>query len=84
MAEAVSVIRTFGPGFLVLSAGFDFMDTDPAPLGGGAFRVGVSGLDSVARMVADMALPTVIVQEGGYDVERLGGYVVRLLAKFAR
>jgi acetoin utilization deacetylase AcuC-like enzyme len=55
------------------------MEGDPAPLADGSFRVGVNGLDSVARMVAGLALPTVIIQEGGYNVERLGGYVVRLL-----
>ncbi len=55
------------------------MEGDPVPLAGGAFRVGVSGLDSVVRMVADLNLPTVIIQEGGYNIERLGAYVVRLL-----
>jgi acetoin utilization deacetylase AcuC-like enzyme len=28
-------------------------------------------------------LPTVIVQEGGYDVDRLGNYVVGFLKEFA-
>lgn len=79
LAEAAAVIREFAPGFLVLSAGFDFMEDDPAPLAGGSFRVGMSGLDAVARLVGNFGLPTVIVQEGGYNVERLGGYVVRLL-----
>jgi acetoin utilization deacetylase AcuC-like enzyme len=79
LAEAVAVIQKFAPGFLVLSAGFDFMEGDPAPLADGAFQVGASGLDSVARMVANLGLPTVIIQEGGYNVERLGRYVVRLL-----
>ena len=80
LAEAVSVVREFVPGFLVLSAGFDFMEGDPVPLAGGSFRVGESGLGSIARMVADLGLPTVIIQEGGYNIERLGGYAVRLLA----
>ena len=43
LAEAISVIESFRPSFLVLSAGFDFMETDPAPLAGGAFKVGSSG-----------------------------------------
>jgi acetoin utilization deacetylase AcuC-like enzyme len=79
LAEAVGVIQKFAPGFLVLSAGFDFMEGDPAPLADGAFQVGVRGLDAVAQMVANLGLPTVIIQEGGYNVKRLGGYVVRLL-----
>ena len=79
LGEAVAVVREFKPGFLVLSAGFDFMEDDPVPLGGGSFRMGPSGLDSVASMVASLNLPTVIVQEGGYNMERLGWYVVRFL-----
>lgn len=37
-------IREFKAGFLILSAGFDFMETDPAPQADGAFRVEVSGV----------------------------------------
>lgn len=84
LGEAVAVIREFKPGFLVLSAGFDFMESDPVPLNGGSFRVGPSGLDSVARIIAGLSLPTVIIQEGGYDVERLGLYVARLLTGLIR
>jgi acetoin utilization deacetylase AcuC-like enzyme len=82
LAEAATVIRQFGPSYLVLSAGFDFMDSDPAPLAKGAFQIDMSALSSIARTTADLHLPTVIVQEGGYDVERLGSYVVRFLKEF--
>ena len=84
MAEAIAIVREFKPAFLVLSAGFDFMESDPVPLAGGAFQVGATGLMKVARMASDLALPTVIIQEGGYDVERLGGYVTRFLTEFVR
>jgi acetoin utilization deacetylase AcuC-like enzyme len=79
MAEATEVVRDFAPGFLILSAGFDFMEGDPAALAGGSFQVGLNGLDSIAERISGLALPTVVIQEGGYDVERLGGYVVRFL-----
>lgn len=84
LSEAVTAIKEFNLGFLVLSAGFDFMENDPAPLSGGSFRIGTSGLDSVARIVASLNLPTVIIQEGGYNVQLLGSYVVRLLTGFIR
>ena len=79
LGEAVAAVKEFRPGFLVLSAGFDLMENDPVPLGGGSFRIGLSGLDSIARMIAGLTLPTVIIQEGGYNIERLGLYAVRLL-----
>jgi acetoin utilization deacetylase AcuC-like enzyme len=42
--EALSVIRAFAPTYLLLSLGFDIMDGDPIPLGGG-FRVGTTCLE---------------------------------------
>ncbi len=81
LEEAVNAIAAFSPAYLILSAGFDFMADDPVPLGGG-FRVGQDGLITTARRIAKLGLPTVIVQEGGYHVEKLGGYVVSFLQNF--
>lgn len=78
---AATTIASFDPAYLVLSAGFDFMEGDPVPLGGG-FRVGRSGLLAAARRISILGLPTVIVQEGGYNVENLGGYVAAFLREF--
>jgi acetoin utilization deacetylase AcuC-like enzyme len=80
--EATAAIASFDPAYLILSAGFDFMEGDPVPLGGG-FRVGRSGLLAAARRIASLRVPTVIVQEGGYDVEKIGGHVVAFLQEFA-
>jgi len=82
LEEAVVSITSFDPAYLVLSAGFDFMEGDPVPVGGG-FRVGRKGLVASARRIASLRLPTVIVQEGGYNVEKLGGYVAAFLQEFA-
>lgn len=79
--EALTAIASFDPAFLVVSAGFDFMEDDPVPLGGG-FRVGQSGLIAAARRIASLRRPTAIVQEGGYRVDKLGGYVVTFLQNF--
>jgi acetoin utilization deacetylase AcuC-like enzyme len=82
LEEAAGSITAFDAAYLVLSAGFDFMEGDPVPVSGG-FRVGRSGLVASAGRIASPGLPTVIVQEGGYNVERLGGYVVAFLQEFA-
>lgn len=82
LEEAVATVAAFGPAYLVLSAGFDFMQGDPVALGGG-FRVGQHGLVAAARRIAELRLPTVIIQEGGYDVKKLGEYVVTFLQSFA-
>jgi acetoin utilization deacetylase AcuC-like enzyme len=79
--EALSVIRAFAPTYLLLSLGFDIMDGDPIPLGGG-FRVGTTCLEEIARRIAKARLPTIILQEGGYNISRLGEYAVTFLQQF--
>ena len=79
---ALRAVRDFAPKYLVLSAGFDLMAGDPVPRGGG-FRITVKGLRQIADRVAGLGLPTVIVQEGGYNLERLGEYAVTLLRAFS-
>ena len=80
--ESSGVHHLIDPAFLVLSAGFDFMEGDPVPVGGG-FCIGHDGLVASARRIASLQLPTVIVQEGGYNVWKLGGYVATFLQEFA-
>jgi len=78
---ALAAVRDFAPKYLVLSAGFDLMLSDPVPRGGG-FRITMDGLRQIAERAAGLGLPTVIVQEGGYNLERLGKYAVTLLRAF--
>jgi acetoin utilization deacetylase AcuC-like enzyme len=76
---ALSVIRTFAPDCLVLSAGFDTIDGDPV----GCFKVTRQGFLEVGRRIAGLGLPTLIVQEGGYLLERLAADAIALLQTFA-
>jgi acetoin utilization deacetylase AcuC-like enzyme len=76
--EALAVIREFAPGFLVLSAGMDIFDGDPL----GAFRITREGIREIGKRVAGSNLPTVVIMEGGYANDALGGNVVALLENF--
>lgn len=67
LADALAAIRRYRPRYLVLSLGFDIMKGDPT----GAFAVSTSGLKRIAEGIAGLALPTLIVQEGGYAVRNL-------------
>lgn len=67
LADALAAIRRYRPRYLVLSLGFDIMKGDPT----GAFAVSTSGLKRIAEAIAGLALPTLIVQEGGYAVRNL-------------
>lgn len=66
------------PDALVLALGVDAAEGDPeSPL-----RVTARGFRSAGQLVGALGLPTVIVQEGGYDLPRLGGLVLEFLLGF--
>ena len=60
-------IRRFRPAFLVVSLGFDTMKGDPT----GAFSLGATNLRAMARLLGELGLPTLVVQEGGYSLRNL-------------
>ncbi|WP_148864530.1 histone deacetylase family protein [Marinobacter fonticola] len=65
--EAMTAIRLFQPDVLVLSLGFDIYKDDPQA------KVSVSseGFAALGKRVADANLPTLVVQEGGYELKAL-------------
>jgi len=65
--DALRAILRFAPDYLVVSLGFDIMKGDPT----GSFAISTAGLKSIAERIARLALPTLIVQEGGYAVRNL-------------
>jgi len=79
--EALAAVREFGPGALVVSAGFDITAGDPA----GGFSLTASGLGEIGRRIARLqpeGLPTLIVQEGGYRLETLRQNALAFLSAF--
>ncbi len=78
LAEAVDAIDRFGPSLLVVSLGVDTYFNDPiSDLG-----VTQDGFEASGALVAALDLPTVIVQEGGYDLDTIGENVRRWLTGF--
>jgi acetoin utilization deacetylase AcuC-like enzyme len=78
--EALAAVRSFAPGALVVSVGFDITFGDPE----GGFEVTLDGLAEVGRRIAVLRLPVVLVQEGGYVVETLGTKAKTFLSAFQR
>lgn len=75
---ALTLIRGFKPSCLVLSAGMDIYAEDPL----GTIKVSTLGIGGIAQRIASLDLPTVIVMEGGYANEALGGNILALLKEF--
>ena len=77
-AQALGAITTFGATLLVLSFGADTWEGDPIS----HFALRTPDYATLARDIAGLGLPTVIVMEGGYAVDALGANVASLLSGF--
>ncbi|NJR77673.1 histone deacetylase family protein [Sphingomonas corticis] len=75
-ATALDAIARFGAGLLVVSFGADTWEGDPIS----HFALTTADYAVLARDIAALALPTVVVMEGGYAVEALGANVASFLS----
>lgn len=73
--EVLPALRSFRPGLLLLSAGFDAHEDDPLA----DMRLTEKSYAAMTEMVRDMA-PMVSVLEGGYDLDALARSVEEHLA----
>ena len=77
-ATALDAISAFGATLLVVSFGADTWEGDPIA----HFALRTADYRVLARDIAGLGLPTVVVMEGGYAVEALGANVASLLEGF--
>jgi acetoin utilization deacetylase AcuC-like enzyme len=75
----LAVIGRFGAEALVLSLGFDASEHEPLNY----LAVSEDGFARAAERIAGLRLPAAIVQEGGYNVDRLGRLLERFLTAYA-
>ncbi len=76
--RACSAIAAFDPAFLIVAAGFDTHETDPI----GGFKLHTTDYTDIARRIAALHRPTLICQEGGYNLDVLGDCVHTFLHAF--
>lgn len=67
VAEGMGAIRQYDPRALVVSLGFDAYKGDPSA----ELAVSTEGFREAGRLIGACAAPVVLVQEGGYVVEKL-------------
>lgn len=76
--EALGWIAKASPELLIVSFGADTHEADPIS----HFRLKTSDYNLMARKVAALNFPTVVLMEGGYAIEALGQNVRALLSGF--
>ena len=79
LATALDVVAKYRPLFLVVSFGTDTHEADPI----GGFKLPTAYFAEMGAAVRQLALPTVIVQEGGYNREVIGECVAGFLGPLA-
>lgn len=72
---ALQRISDFAPTHLVLAAGLDIAIDDPFK----AFAIRTEDFAQIGARIAQLRLPTVVVQEGGYPSDSLGDNLASLL-----
>ena len=76
LETACEAIARFDPATVVVSLGFDALATDPI----GSFRLQPPDFTPLAQRIAQLGRPLLVVQEGGYDVPRLGACALAFFA----
>ncbi len=80
LEAAMDTLAGFSPEALVVSLGVDTYEGDPIS----AFKLATRHFPVLGRRLAELKVPTVFVQEGGYAVEDLGTNVAGVLEGFLR
>ncbi len=73
--DALAVVSKFKPEALVVSLGLDIAKADPT----GTWSLTTQGLAEVGRRIGSLKVPTLMVQEGGYNIRFLGRNATALL-----
>ncbi|ARP78141.1 histone deacetylase family protein [Bordetella genomosp. 6] len=73
-------VLEFKPDVVVVALGLDTYEGDPL----NAFRITTPGFARIGQAIAGMALPTVLVQEGGYLSDELGENLATFLDGFCQ
>lgn len=75
VTHVVEAVRAFRPNALVLALGVDAAAVDPeSPL-----EVTPAGFRHAGELIGGLGLPTIVVQEGGYDLAAIGELVLATL-----
>lgn len=78
VTDLATEVQRWGAGALVVSLGVDGAAVDP----NSPFEITPGGYAAIGEVLGGLALPTVLVQEGGYVLDTLGDLVLASLRGF--
>lgn len=75
LAQVIEAVARFRPAFLIIALGTDAHEADPI----GGMKLTTPFFEEMGSQFRQLQLPTLIVQEGGYNLDVVGDCVVRFL-----
>lgn len=79
LEKALTRIRSYQPGALVVALGLDASEDDPF----GGLAITTQGFTAIGKAIGELGLPSVLVQEGGYVSGTLAANLTASLAGFS-
>ena len=80
ITDGLAKVQRHDPGALLLSLGFDAFKDDPLS----GLKVSTDGFRAAGSAIGGVDLPTVLIQEGGYQCDALGRNLTAFLEGFGR
>lgn len=82
LAKVVDKVKEFGADAMVISLGLDTLVDDPVAVVGAGFALQLDDYKHIGAALRSVELPAVFVQEGGYDISRVGTAVTNTMKGF--
>lgn len=78
LETAKTALKAYAPDILVVALGLDAFEGDPLV----GLKITTPGFGRIAASIADLGLPTILVQEGGYNQDHLGANIASFIGGF--
>ncbi|WP_339714248.1 histone deacetylase family protein [uncultured Sneathiella sp.] len=78
LEEGLAALRAYAPDVLFVALGLDAFEGDPLI----GLSITTKGFGQIADRIARLGMPTVLVQEGGYNRDFLGANITSFIAGF--
>lgn len=75
LEQSLERLSDFKPDFLVIPVGFDTHENDPI----GGFKLTTSYYEKMSTRIMSLNLPTVFIQEGGYNLKTIGDNITSFI-----
>jgi acetoin utilization deacetylase AcuC-like enzyme len=78
LEQAKAAVTAYAPDVLFIALGLDAFEGDPLV----GLKVTTEGFGRIASSIAELGMPTVLVQEGGYNRDHLGANITSFIGGF--